>query len=543
MQQFLSSSMEKDLGFDYILNKLQPVSPYGKEAKRDLKPFLPGMEEKLEEELDRLETAFVQFTKDPDKFRNMKALLSKLKEIRTALNKTSAGVLDDVELFEIKGFLFMIDEIQQGVISTGLENIIKLYPVKSLEKLFDPNNKGRKGFYIEDKYSETLKEMRKRRREIERKIRCENNKLYSEFEDEFNLELNPDGEIEVSKSKGELIHKFKQSGLLIYLRESFATITFTIRHSLELDELNAELDDVKVEEDEEEQKIRAFLTKEIGKYRDVFLKNIKSLAYLDLLIAKVYLAFDTKATRPKVTRDELIIINNGRHPLVEEMLEEKGLSFTQVSMHISSPVIVITGANMGGKTVDLKLVGLLTAMAQYGFFVPAQKMQLCLRRSIFFSGSFKESLSEGLSSFGAEIKAIGEVLNGEPSKGLVLIDELAKGTNPPEAVSIASALISRLLQSDCITLITTHFHELTSIEGVAHFRVKGLSDLNIKNISKEMDNDFKDGVETLNSYMDYHLEEVSENFDVPKDAIKVARIMGFDVRILDEAEKLLMNFR
>jgi len=197
---------------------------------------------------------------------------------------------------------------------------------------------------------------------------------------------------------------------------------------------------------------------------------------------------------------------------------------------------------MGGKTIDLKLVGLLTAMAQYGLFVPAEGMRFSLRRFIFFSVSFKESLSEGLSSFGAEIKAIGEVINEGTSGGLILIDELARGTNPTEAISIASALISKLLKCNCITLITTHFHQLTSIKGVAHFRVKGLANLNLKNISEKIGNNFLDGIEALNRNMDYHLEEVSESLDVPKDAIKVARIMGFDDDILDEAEKLLVNY-
>jgi len=269
MRQFLSPSTEKDLGFDYILNKLQPVSTYGKEAKEDLKPFLPGMEEELERELDRLEKAYIQFRKCSYEFNNIKALLGKLKEIRTALNKTSSGVLDDVELFEIKSFLIILHKICEAVIRVGLEEIIELCPLISLEKLFDPENKGRKGFYIEDKYSQTLKEIRQKRREIERKIRSENSKLHSEFFDRFNVKLNPNGEMEVSKSNLELKEKIKQSDLLVYSRENFTTITFAIKPSSKLEELNEQLTGLKTEEDEEEQKVRKILTQEVGKYKDL----------------------------------------------------------------------------------------------------------------------------------------------------------------------------------------------------------------------------------------------------------------------------------
>ncbi len=539
MTQFLMPSTAKDLGFDYVMDKLQPVSPYGREAKEGMRPFLPGMEEELEEELDRLECFYNRYRENPGAFADIRALLAKLKEIRNSINKTAAGVLDDVELFEIKSFLFILHEISQLVLETGLGEIIELYPLPYLQRLFDPEDKGRRGFFIEDKYSEDLRDIRKKRRETERKIRSENAKLHSAFYQSFRTKLNPNGEIEVSKSSVKLMEKMKQSGLLMYSRENFATVTFAIKPTPRLEELNSQLASLKAEEDEEEQKIRKMLTAEVSMHKDVLMENINSLAILDLLIAKVCLAVGTKSVRPLITGKRAIMIKNGRHVLLEDILRQKGLEFIPVSINMHSPVSIITGANMGGKTVDLKLVGLLTVMAQYGLFVPADEMSLGLRRFIFFSGSFRESLTEGLSSFGAEIKAIGEVISHGPSEGLILIDELARGTNPPEAISIATALIERLMECSCLTLITTHFHQLTSIRGVSHFRVKGLANLNLESLSQEISCNFAEGVETLNRYMDYHLEEVEDQKDMPKDAIKVARIMGFDDEILDEAEKIL----
>ncbi len=123
-----------------------------------------------------------------------------------------------------------------------------------------------------------------------------------------------------------------------------------------------------------------------------------------------------------------------------------GLEYTPISIELKEGVSCITGANMGGKTVSLKLVGLLTTMAQHGLLVPAKKMVLGLNNFIKASIGDIQSTEKGLSTFGGEIKLIQEAIELSDKKGLILIDELASGTNPEEGYALSKAIVEYLLR-------------------------------------------------------------------------------------------------
>ncbi len=149
--------------------------------------------------------------------------------------------------------------------------------------------------------------------------------------------------------------------------------------------------------------------------------------------------------KPKITKEHSIKIVEGRHLKVEEFLKTKGLKFTPISIELREGVSCITGANMGGKTVSLKLVGLLTVMAQYGLMVPAKEMILGLNQFIKTSIGDPQSTDKGLSTFGGgEIRLIQQAIERSQEKGLILIDELARGTNPEEGYAISKAIVEYL---------------------------------------------------------------------------------------------------
>jgi DNA mismatch repair ATPase MutS len=292
-------------------------------------------------------------------------------------------------------------------------------------------------------------------------------------------------------------------------------------------------------ESDEEFEVRKKLTGEVERYSQLLLKNAENIGRLDLLFAKARLAVALKCTKPRIIKENVISIQQGRHPVVEEALKEKGLEFKPVDIYLSKPVTVITGANMGGKTVTLKMVGLLVAMGQMGLLVPAGEMFFSPRDFVFFSGSYGESLEDGLSAFGAEIKALSQVLNHIDKRGLVLIDELARGTNPLEGTAIARAVVARLVAGRCISIATTHFYEVSKLPGVVHLQVRGLKGVKAEKIKDELENGKTIGPELLNRIMDYTLEEVSADALPSHDAIKVARMMGFDEGTLKNAERFI----
>lgn len=184
---------------------------------------------------------------------------------------------------------------------------------------------------------------------------------------------------------------------------------------------------------------------------------------------------------------------------------------------------------MGGKTVSLKMAGLLAAMAQYGFLVPADYMEMDMNGYIYISAGDEQSIDMGLSTFGAEIRSVKEALMRAEEKGLILIDELARGTNPHEGCALSKAIISYLKNKPCIAVITTHFDGLAG-EDIRHLQVKGLRDMDFKSI-KDPD--------AISEYMDYTLIEVEGESKVPKDAINISRLMGVPEEILRQAEEMM----
>lgn len=120
---------------------------------------------------------------------------------------------------------------------------------------------------------------------------------------------------------------------------------------------------------------------------------------------------------------------------------------------------------------------------------------------------------------------------------MILIDELARGTNPEEGYAISKAIVSYLKNKNSITLLTTHYDNVANLEGVSHLQVVGLSKVDIMDLAKEINVEEK--MEIINKYMDYRLRPVEKHTLVPKDALNIARIMGLEEQILKLAEEYL----
>ena len=194
---------------------------------------------------------------------------------------------------------------------------------------------------------------------------------------------------------------------------------------------------------------------------------------------------------------------------------------------------------MGGKTISLKLVGILAAMAQHGLFVPADKMTLGLNDFISTSIGDMQSTDEGLSTFGGEIKLVQEAIMKSNEQGLILVDELARGTNPEEGYAISKAVVNNLKNKNSITLITTHYDNIANSDGVIHLQVVGLSKIDFDVLDEELKDVETDKMDIINRYMDYRLKVVERASEVPRDAINIARLMGLEEQIINDALMIL----
>lgn len=536
---FMDEGTKSSLDFQYVLDSLAPTTPIGKMYKNRLKAYLPGSEGELNEELDRIDGLIPIMSKN-DVRRNFNNLLSHVKDIRNSVRRARDGmILTEVELFEIKMLMFTIRYIYNFTTENGFPDyhVTKIEPIEELEEALDPEGTKITTFYIYDDYSENLKKIRTEKQEIDKALKLSIKTIREVIKEEFNLTVRPNSTVVISKSDDVTLKKLEEFPSLTYVSETYMDIKFKIKNTDEMEAMEKRLTTLLEREEVEEEKVREELSQLIGKLRKDIFRNIANIGRLDLLTAKAKYAIDIEGVKPIIVEENQIQIVNGVHPKVSDFLKTKSLKFTPISISLNKGATCITGANMGGKSVSLKLTGLLTAMAQYGLYVPAESMILGLREYIESSIGDMQSTDSGLSTFGGEIKIVSKALAKADEKGLILIDELARGTNPEEGHAISKAIVSYLKDKQPITLLTTHYDNIANMDEVQHLQVKGLSSLNFEDVLEDTDIDEK--MDFINRHMDYRLESVGKDESVPRDALNIAGIMGLDKKIIKIAEGYL----
>lgn len=222
-------------------------------------------------------------------------------------------------------------------------------------------------------------------------------------------------------------------------------------------EYNNELKTALIEESNEIRRILQELSASVAAVSQNILWNTENLTEIDMLYAKAFYAYKNDCIYPKINENGKIEILKGRHPLIAK---DKVVPVT-VKLGGSYNFLLITGPNTGGKTVTLKLTGLLSAMMMSGLFVPcAEGSTLSVFNDIFCDIGDEQSIEQSLSTFSSHMKNIIEITENVTEKALVLLDEIGAGTDPEEGSGLALAVIETLLESNCYGIITTHYSKL-----------------------------------------------------------------------------------
>ena len=233
-------------------------------------------------------------------------------------------------------------------------------------------------------------------------------------------------------------------------------------------EANNEIRELQLAQRDEERKILAQVSSQIGEHATELKYGVENLAALDLAFAKAKYADELKASEPILYKDEVkqsaianrrssIKLLNARHPL----LNPSTVVPVDVDPAPGTRAIVITGPNTGGKTVSLKTVGLLVVMAQSGLHIPAQSgSELPCFHSVWADIGDEQSIEQSLSTFSGHITNIIRIIKKIDHRSLVIFDELGSGTDPQEGAAIARAILSHLLDVGAMTLVATHYPEL-----------------------------------------------------------------------------------
>lgn len=195
-----------------------------------------------------------------------------------------------------------------------------------------------------------------------------------------------------------------------------------------------------------------------------------AVAQLDVLTSLAQVAMDNNYVRPLVDRGSELRIEEGRHPVIEQML--KGSMFVPNDTlldGVENRTLIITGPNMAGKSTYMRQNALIALMAQIGSFVPAKECHVGVVDAIFTRVGASDDLAAGQSTFMVEMTEVAEILQNATPNSLVILDEIGRGTSTFDGMSIARAVVEHISEKSghlgCKTLFATHYHELTDLEG------------------------------------------------------------------------------
>ncbi len=308
-----------------------------------------------------------------------------------------------------------------------------------------------------------------------------------------------------SNIKG-LLHDSSSSGSTLYIEP------------MDIVNLNNDIRELENAENDEMDRIRRLLSDEARPFSYEYNCNYNLLTDADVLFAKASMAMENNYMIPRVNNDKKVRIVSGRHPLIDPA------TVVPIDFNIgyNFDTLVITGPNTGGKTVSLKTVGLVIAMAQTGMPVPAAEgTEICVFKDIFADIGDEQSIEQSLSTFSSHMTNIISIIKNCNSDSLVLLDELGAGTDPAEGSALALAILERLMEKKCTTVATTHYQQIKIYASVTE---------GIENASCEFD------VSTLKPTF-----RLLIGIPGKSNALYISRRLGLEENIISKAKSFINN--
>ena len=263
------------------------------------------------------------------------------------------------------------------------------------------------------------------------------------------------------------IHDISSSGSTVYIEP------------LAIFEINNEINNLKIEENIEIEKILQNLSILLYKYTNELKNNVILIGKLDVLSAKVLYSKSIDGIKPTLNTQKYINLIAARHPLIDK----NNVVPINIALGKNFNSLIITGPNTGGKTVSLKTTGLLLLMAYTGLYIPCnENSSICVFKNIFADIGDEQSISESLSTFSSHMTNIINITNNANENSLILLDELGSGTDPIEGANLAISILNYFYNMGCLVISTTHYQELKNYALITDGFENASSEFDIENL-------------------------------------------------------------
>ncbi|HKU66652.1 MAG TPA: hypothetical protein VJP85_02645 [Candidatus Baltobacteraceae bacterium] len=501
--------------------QLEPLSEPGRRAYAQFAPLRPGEESRAQERAQCIADLAARI--DAAEVDAMRDALRGMPDPLPAISRAAMGdTLEDANLLELLRFLEIAQRLHAYV------------PVcedaRGVAQLLERGRAGKFGFYLSEKFDAGLAP-----------VRADAQRAQAEFD-------SARGRLAQRVSR-ELGREEISGGEFIVMRDGLGALPRGVRVvreaptyllcELDLDEPALEAlrkrDAAAARVAAAEESVRARVSQEIRERSRALDALVHAVGDFDVQLAQVRFTQQHACVPAQIVAQPCVRFTNARYLPLQYELETQGRRYEPISLELSDAA-VLTGPNMGGKSVALRTCGFVALLAAFGIPVPAENAQCAIFDEIAWLGiGAQESLGGLLSSFAREVVRLNELLARPASHALLLVDEFARTTTPHEGKALLVALIRSLRRRGRLAFIATHLAGIAADAQARHFAVRGLRDVP----KAAPAGDLQAALASLADSMDYAVVEVGDGGSAQADAVALAHLLGLDDDIVAEAAHVL----
>jgi DNA mismatch repair protein MutS2 len=516
------------LGWDWLRAAVAPVSPYGERRYERIEPFTPGAESIAQAHAERI--ARIAGALDAAQLDAAREVLRHVPDAGAAIARASMGdALDDANLLELQRFFDACERLDTLTrVCSDLPKTVN-EALAQCARALERGRAGKFGFYLDDGFDRALAATRAALAQAQAEYDAARGRASAVVAAALGREISAP---EFIVMRADLPHALP-AGVRV-VREAPTYLLCELDADEHVLAALRRRDDAASAVAQAEELVRARLSNGIRAHAAALDRATEAFGEADVLIAAARFAQAYGGVAATIGNGNELAFEAGRFVPLALELETQGRAFTPIDLRLDG-MAVVTGPNMGGKSVCLRTCGFIALCAAFGLPVPARAARVALFAEIAWLGIGSDDDGGLLSSFAREVVRLRDALERRVAPRLMLLDEFARTTTPREGKALLVAVMERLSSERACGLAATHLAGVAEAAGTRHFAVRGLRGIPQRPVTS----DLHEALEALAASMDYTLEEVEDERARGADAIALAALLGIDGPLIDAAYRAM----